>query len=116
MTTIPDRKPSARALQPAKVVSPICEVCLIERPVVHGELPGLSVRASRCRECQEAGAVPWWMLVAQSHDANMLAGVDRGWARVVQNTLDHLDVSAEMFERAVQDYARGLGAHSRRQP
>ena len=83
-----------------------CEVCETEmhegRTIVLS-VPGIPWSARFCHSCRRSGAIPYWMLVANT---NAIGGYDQSadwWRDIIDLTLTRLDITMEQFLKEVED-------------
>ena len=83
-----------------------CEVCKTEmhegRTIVLS-VPGIPWSARFCHSCRRSGAIPYWMLVANT---NAIGGYDQSadwWRDIIDLTLTRLDITMEQFLKEVED-------------
>ena len=83
-----------------------CEVCETEmhegRTIVLS-VPGIPWSARFCHSCRWSGAIPYWMLVANT---NAIGGYDQSadwWRDIVDLTLTRLNITMEQFLKEVED-------------
>lgn len=80
---------------------PVCEVCDRRPSIGVAAVPGVPYSAAFCRECLQANAIPLWIAVANTALIGGLGDAAPWWREVVTDTLTHLDVSWDDFEREV---------------
>ena len=83
-----------------------CEVCETEmhegRTVVLS-VPGVPYSARFCHSCRRSGAVPYWILVANTQ---CIDGYDQSadwWKDIIDITLNRLNITMEQFLKEVED-------------
>jgi len=80
----------------------ICECCNKNQPLVGVAcIPGLPMSIAWCRECLEAGIIPYWALVNQTASANGLENCDEWWKELVTQTLKYFEKTIECFNEDV---------------
>ena len=78
----------------------LCEVCAT-RPAVAVLATSVPYSAAYCRECAEAGADPYWVIVANTAAVGGMSHANEWWRDQVERTLKHLDKSREGFDADV---------------
>jgi len=79
----------------------VCEVCDKNPGVGVAAVPGVPISVAYCRECLEANAHPYWIVVTNTA---MIGGLDHTaewWVDIVTSTLAHLDITREQFDADV---------------
>jgi len=83
-----------------------CEVCnkeMHEGRTIVLSVPGIPWSARFCHSCRRSGAIPYWMLVANT---NAIGGYDQSadwWRDIIDLTLTRLDITMEQFLKEVED-------------
>lgn len=78
-----------------------CEVCERNEFAAVLSVPGIPYAARYCHECASVGAMPYWVMVANTQAIGGMEHCADWWDRAVQTTLDHLDKTREQFDRDV---------------
>lgn len=89
----------------------ICSVC--DKNEAFGSLmiiilgvccvPSVPCSMAYCKECLEANAHPWWILVANTACCNGLHNTTDFWKWMVADTCEHLGKTLEKFNIDVQE-------------
>src|SRR5574337_21580 len=82
---------------------PTCEVCKKNKAVGVCSVPGVRYSAAYCRQCLEADAHPYFIMVANTACCGGLEHTCEEWQEMVRHTLAHLNKSAEEFEKDVAE-------------
>ena len=83
-----------------------CEVCneeMHESRTMVLSVPGIPWSSRFCHPCRRSGAIPYWMLVANT---NAIGGYDQSadwWRDIIDITLDHLGITMKKFLKEVED-------------
>jgi hypothetical protein len=85
----------------------MCEVCGEREVQVVCSLPGIPMTCGFCRQCFAVGAIPYWVLVANTAAIGGLSQAAEWWAKDVEFTLGWLSISEEDF---LQDVTKALQA------
>ena len=85
-----------------EIEMPICEVCNKNRAIGVCCVPGVPVSCAYCRECLDANAHPWWVLVANTVCIGGLKNAADWWKKMVRDTCRHLGRTIEEFNQEVQ--------------
>lgn len=75
----------------------ICEVCSERDAIGVASLPGIPMSSAFCRECLQAGAIPYWAAVANTACCGGWESVNAGWKKVVEDTLRHVGKTSDQF-------------------
>lgn len=86
----------------------MCAVCGEEPAVGVAAIPGVPASDAYGARCLEANAHPMWALVANTALIGGLHEAADWWVDMVQDTLTHLGVSVETFEREVAEATKSL--------
>jgi len=81
---------------------PICEVCNKNVSVGVACVPAVPISCAYCKECLEANAHPWWVLVANTACCGGLSYTADWWKLMVEDTCKHLGKTLEQFEEDVE--------------
>ena len=82
-----------------------CEVCeeeMHEGRTIVLSVPGVAWSSRFCHPCRRSGAIPYWMLVANTQ---CIGGYDQSadwWKDIIDLTLNHLNISMEQFLKEVE--------------
>ena len=85
-----------------------CEVCKNEPAVGVCCVPGVAYSAAYGKECLEADAHPWDILVANTVCVGGLEQSADWWKKMVENTCKHLKRTIEEFNLAVAEGVQTL--------
>ncbi len=78
-----------------------CEVCNEREGDAVLCVPGMPYSASYCKECAQAGANPYWCLVANTAKCEGIQNCNPEWNALVEVTLKYLDKTWDEFNAAV---------------
>jgi hypothetical protein len=86
-----------------------CETCGTEKNIVGvASVPGVPYSAAYCRDCLEANAHPWWVLVSNTASCGGLEKMHEAWVDMVDCTCARLDKTREQFNEEVAVAIRDL--------
>lgn len=80
----------------------MCEVCNKEKAVGVACVPAVPYSAAYGKNCLEANAHPWHILVANTAMMGGLEYACEEWVQMVQDTCNHLDRPIKRFQREVK--------------
>ena len=81
----------------------ICEVCNKNEAMGVYSVPAVPISCSYCRECLEANAHPWYILVGNT---SCLGGLEHSadwWKEMVEDTCKYLGRTIEEFNKEVEE-------------
>lgn len=81
----------------------ICQVCEKNEAVGAAAVPCVPMSVAYCKECLEANAHPWWVLVANTVCINGLENAHDAWKKMVTDTCKHLGRTLEEFNQEVKE-------------
>ena len=81
---------------------PICEVCNKNQAIGVYCVPAVPISCAYCKECLDANAHPWWVLIANTVCIGGLENAAYWWKKMVEDTCCHLGRSIEGFKQEVQ--------------
>lgn len=84
------------------VPPPTCEACNQRPGIGVAAVPGCPVSVSYCRECLDANAHPYWVLVANTACVGRYDDCADWWREMVDDTLRYLGKSREDFDAEVK--------------
>jgi hypothetical protein len=100
-TTAPGSQTNGSAL-------PTCEVCGARQAVGVCCVPGVPYSPAYCRECLDANAHPWGILVGNTMAIGGLSEAAAWWKQTVEDTCRRLGKTLDQFnadvERALNEY------------
>jgi len=82
-----------------------CEVCneeMHEGRTIVLSVPGVPYSARFCHSCRRSGAIPYWILVANT---STIGGYDQSadwWRDIIDLTLTRLNITMEQFLKEVE--------------
>ncbi len=82
----------------------ICQVCGEDREVAVCTVPGVPYSASYCQECFDANAHPYYLVVSNTWAAGGYHKCAGWWQDLVDDTLEHLNISFQKFNKDVDEY------------
>lgn len=85
-----------------EIEMPVCEVCNKNQAVGVCCVPGVPISCAYCKECLEANAHPWWVLLANTVCIGGLINAAPWWKKMVEDTCRHLGRTKEEFNQEVQ--------------
>lgn len=92
----------------------LCDVCQKNEAVGVCCVPGAPISMAYCRECLEANAHPWGILVAQVAMCGGYEHVIDEYREMIECTIKHLGKTREQFDadvaadiRALDEYSKG---------
>ena len=83
-----------------------CEVCegeLHEGRTIVLSVPGIPFSARFCHPSRKSGAIPYWMLVANTSSIGGYEQSSDWWRDIIDVTLNHKGVSMEQFLKEIED-------------
>ncbi len=90
---------------------PTCEVCGKSKAIGVASVPGVPYSAAYCKECLEANAHPYFILVANTACCGGFDKTCPEWQDMVRDTLAYLGKSAEQFEKDVAESMHDEGVY-----
>jgi len=81
---------------------PICEVCNKNQAIGVYCVPAVPISCAYCKECLDANAHPWWVLIANTVCIGGLENAADWWKKMVEDTCKHLGRTIEGFNQEVQ--------------
>jgi hypothetical protein len=100
-TTAPETETDTPAM-------PTCEVCGVRQAIGVCCVPGVPYSAAYCRECLEANAHPWSILVDNTMALGGLSEAADWWKKMVEDTCRLLGKTLDQFnadvDRALAEY------------
>ena len=81
----------------------ICDVCEKNKAVGVCCVPMCPVSMAYCRECLNANAHPWCILVANTSCINGIQNANKEWRRMVADTCKHLGRTMKEFNAEVDE-------------
>jgi hypothetical protein len=96
----------------------ICEVCNKNEAVGVAGVPGVPISVAYCRECLEANAHPWGIVIANTVCVGGLEHAADWWKEIVKDTCKHLGKSLDDFNAEVEKSLRlleGIERNEKRQ-
>ena len=85
-----------------------CEVCNKNAPTDVLSIPGVPMSCCYCKECIEANAHPYWIVVVNTALAQSLDNCIEEWKEIVRCTCKHLNKSIEEFNQDVNETIKEL--------
>lgn len=82
---------------------PKCEVCNQRDSIGGASVPGVPISVAYCKECVQANAHPWRILVANTSCIGKLEDCADWWKRMVEDTCKHLGKTLEEFNKEVDE-------------
>lgn len=82
---------------------PTCEVCKKNQAVGVACVPGVPYSAAYCKECLEANAHPYFIMVGNTACIGGLEHAHPEWAEMVRCTLVHIGKTQEEFDKDVAE-------------
>lgn len=92
---------------------PMCDVCKKNRSVGVCCVPGVPISMSYCKECLEANAHPYDIIVANTACVGGYNESADWWKEMVDCTLKHLGKTREEFDRNVAEDIAAMEAYDR---
>lgn len=90
-----------------KTANPLCEVCDQNESIGIAAMPGVPCSVAYCRECLDANAHPWGLLIANTACVGGLKNVTPWWKEMVEATCKKLGKTIEEFTTAVKQARKG---------
>ena len=81
----------------------VCETVMHKGRTIVLSVPGVPYSACFCHPCRRSGAIPYWILVANTQ---CIGGYDQSadwWRDIIGDTLNHLGITMEQFLKEVED-------------
>lgn len=87
-----------------------CDVCRKEPALGVAAVPGVPVSVAYGKECLQANAHPYWIIVANSAAAGngTLEGMADWWLQMCRDTCTHLNIEWDKFELDVATASREM--------
>ena len=86
-----------------RIDMPTCEVCNKNQAIGVCCVPAVPISCAYCRECLQANAHPWWVLIANTVCIGGLEFANDEWKKMVKDTCKHLGKTMEEFNREVAE-------------
>ena len=83
--------------------TPQCQVCGEHRKTVACTVPGVPWSAAYCQECYDANAHPYHILVSNTWAVGGYDEADGWWQSMVDDTLTHLKITREQFDKDLEN-------------
>lgn len=93
---------------PSEIEMPICEICNKNQATGVCCVPGVPISCAYCKECLDANAHPWWVLLANTVCLGGLEHAAYWWKKMVEDTCLHLGRTKEEFNQEVQKEIDGM--------
>ena len=93
-----------------------CEICEKEPAVGVAAVPGVPYSAATGRNCLEAGAIPYWVAVANTAAVGGLDEATDWWCDMVTATLTHLGTDRAQFDADVAEAIADFDAYMQQVP
>lgn len=94
----------------------ICDVCDKNEAIGTGCVPLVPITVAYCRECLEANAHPWDVLVANTACLDGLELANEMWREMVTDTCKHLGKTLEQFNAEVAEEIKSMMAEENKNP
>jgi hypothetical protein len=88
-----------------------CDTCHKNDAIGFAAMPGVPMSFAYCRECLNAGAHPYNMVVANTALIGGMASAADWWIALVDATLKHLGKSRTQFDEDVEKALSDLQRH-----
>lgn len=86
----------------------ICDVCDKNVALGVAAMPGVPISFAYCRECIQANAHPYGIVVANTGMCGGMGDVAGWWLDIVDGTLKHLNIPRKQFDEDVVKFIKDM--------